>query len=78
LAALNAFFQFVSIREPTLGVQCQLILAIPSKRYEHGNVEFLTEDETKALIAASDTQTWIGSRDRALLLLALQTGMRNS
>jgi site-specific recombinase XerD len=78
LAALHAFFQFVSIQEPTLGVQCQRILAIPSKRYEHGTVEFLTEDEAKAVIAAPDTRSWIGSRDQALLLLAFQTGLRNS
>ena len=30
------------------------------------------------LVAAPDTTTWIGRRDRALLLLAIQTGLRNS
>jgi integrase/recombinase XerD len=78
LAALHAFFLFVSIQEPTLGLQCQPILAIPTKRYEQATVEFLTENEATAVIAAPDTQTWIGSRDRALLLLAFQTGLRNS
>ncbi len=78
LAALHAFFQFVSTQEPALGLQCQRILAIPTKRYEQGTVEFLTEDEARALIDAPDTQTWVGSRDRALLLLAFQTGLRNS
>lgn len=78
LAALHAFFLFVSIQEPTLGLQCQRILAIPTKRYEQATVEFLTENEATAVIAAPDTQTWIGSRDRALLLLAFQTGLRNS
>lgn len=78
LAALHAFFLFVSIQEPTLGLQCQRILAIPTKRYEQATVEFLTENEATAVIAAPDTQTWIGSRDQALLLLAFQTGLRNS
>lgn len=78
LAALHAFFLFVSIQEPTLGLQCQRILAIPTKCYEQATVEFLTENEATAVIAAPDTQTWIGSRDRALLLLAFQTGLRNS
>jgi integrase len=41
-------------------------------------VAFLTQDEAKALIAAPDVETWIGRRDRALLALALQTGLRNS
>lgn len=78
LAAVHAFFRFVAISEPELGLQCQRILAIPSKRCEHGPVEFLTEDEASALVAAPDARTWIGDRDRALLLLAVQTGLRNS
>jgi len=32
----------------------------------------------KALVAAPDAGTWIGRRDRTLLALALQTGLRNS
>jgi len=41
-------------------------------------VEFLTEDEAAALVAAPDPGTWIGRRDRALLFVAVQTGLRNS
>ncbi len=78
LAAVHAFFRFVAINEPALGLQCQRILAIPSKRCEHGPVEFLTEQEAAALVAAPDARTWIGHRDRALLLVAVQTGLRNS
>jgi site-specific recombinase XerD len=78
LAAVHAFFRFVAINEPALGLQCQRILAIPVKRYEHGPIEFLTEEEVTALVTAPDSRTWIGSRDRALLLMAAQTGLRNS
>jgi hypothetical protein len=46
-------------------LQCQRVLAIPSKRYERGPVEFLTEEETAALVAAPDPGTWIGRRDKA-------------
>lgn len=77
LAAIHAFFRFVAITEPALSLQCQRILAIPTKRCEHGPVEFLTEDEIAALVAAPDPVTWIGCRDRALLLVATQTGLRN-
>jgi integrase/recombinase XerD len=77
LAAVHAFFRFVAVSEPALGLQCQRILAIPSKRCEHGPVEFLTEGEAAALVAAPDARTWIGNRDRTLLLLAVQTGLRN-
>lgn len=78
LAAVHAFFRFVAISEPALGLQCQRILAIPSKRCEYGPVEFITEEEAAALVAAPDSGTWIGSRDRTLLLVAVQTGLRNS
>jgi site-specific recombinase XerD len=39
---------------------------------------FLTDDECAALVAAPNLRTWIGRRDRALLLVAVQTGLRNS
>jgi integrase/recombinase XerD len=78
LAALHAFFHYVSISEPSLALQCQRILAIPSKRHERAPVAFLTEEEGAALVAAPRLDTWIGRRDRALLLLAVQTGLRNS
>jgi integrase/recombinase XerD len=78
LSALRAFFRYVSFSEPELALHCQRILAIPAKRYERGPVEFLTQEETAALVAAPDPRTWIGRRDRALLLVAVQTGLRNS
>ena len=78
LPALHGFFRYVALAEPARSLQCQRILAIPPKRFERGPVAFLTQDEAKALIAAPDVETWIGRRDRALLALALQTGLRNS
>jgi len=78
LSAIHAFFQYVAIGEPSLALHCQRVLAIPLKRYERGPVEFLTEEETAALVAAPDPGTWIGRRDKALLLVTAQTGLRNS
>lgn len=78
LSALRAFFRYVALAEPAFALQCQRILAIPSKRYERRPVEFLTEEESAALITAPDRTTWMGRRDRVLLLVAVQTGLRNS
>jgi len=78
LAALHAFFRYVAFTAPAQALLCQRILAIPSKRFEHGIVDFLDEAETEALLGAPDSSTWIGRRDRALLLLAVQTGLRVS
>jgi site-specific recombinase XerD len=78
LAALHAFFRYVALTEPAHALHCQRVLAIPSKRFERGIVEFLGDDEVEALLGAPDTSTWIGRRDRALLLVAVQTGLRVS
>jgi site-specific recombinase XerD len=78
LAALHAFFRYVALTEPAYALHCQRVLAIPSKRFERGIVEFLADEEIEALLAAPDPTTWIGRRDRALLLVAVQTGLRVS
>jgi site-specific recombinase XerD len=78
LAAIHSFFRYVSFQEPSCAELCHRVLAIPSKRYERRPIEYLRRDEIDAIVAAPDTATWIGRRDRALLLLAIQTGLRVS
>jgi integrase/recombinase XerD len=78
LAALRSFFRFVAYAEPACSLQCQRVLAIPTKRHERPTVEFLAEEEAAALVDAPACATWIGRRDRTLLQLALQTGLRNT
>ncbi|TNB81542.1 integrase [Pseudomonas sp. Fig-3] len=78
LAAIRSFFRYVAISEPVWLLQCQRILAMPNKRYVKRAVTFLDGDEIAALLAAPDRTTWAGRRDHALLLLAVQTGLRAS
>ena len=78
LAAIHAFCHYVAISEPAHLDRCRRILAIPVKRHERRPIAYLTRAEIDALIAAPDVATWIGRRDRALLLLAVQTGLRVS
>ncbi len=78
LAALRTFFRYVALCQPDYALQCQRVLAIPTKRHQRSQVEFLSEEESDALVAAPDQGTWIGRRDHTLLLLAIQTGLRNS
>jgi site-specific recombinase XerD len=78
LTAVRAFFRFLAYAEPACSLQCQQVLAIPNKRHDRVAVEFLAEDETKALVATPDSTTWIGCRDRMLLQVAVQTGLRNA
>ena len=52
------------------------VLAIPGKRADTTLVSFLTPAETSALLASPDRGNWLGRRDHALLLAAVQTGLR--
>ena len=54
------------------------VLAVPTMRCTPRTVQFLTAEETQALLDAPDPSTWTGRRDRALLTLAVQTGLRVS
>jgi integrase/recombinase XerD len=78
LAAIHSFFQYAALRAPSHSGLIQRILAIPSKRYNRTPIAFLTDVEIEALLAAPEQQTWAGRRDRTLLLLAVQTGLRVS
>lgn len=78
LAAIRSFFRYVAMTDPGWLLHCQRILAMPSKRYVKRAVTFLDTGEIAALLAAPDRTTWAGRRDHALLLLAVQTGLRAS
>jgi integrase/recombinase XerD len=76
LAAIHTFFSYAALHAPTHSGVIQRVLAIPTKRDERTPIAFLTATETDALLAAPDRQTWAGRRDRTLLLVAVQTGLR--
>ena len=78
LAAIHAFFRYVALTEPAHALLCQRVLAMPSTRAERKLIAFLNQTEIAALLAAPDLSTWIGRRDRALLVVAIQTGLRVS
>lgn len=78
LSAIRSFFKYVAVNEPQLLHHCQRVLAMPAKRHEKRAIDYLTRAEIEALIQAPDLSTWHGRRDRALLALALQTGLRVS
>ena len=78
LAAIRSFFKHVAINEPELLHHCRRVLALPSKRHEKRVIDYLDREQIEALLAAPDVSTWYGRRDRALLQLCVQTGLRVS
>lgn len=78
LTAIHSFFRYVAFEAPTHAAQVQRVLAIPAKRFARALVPFLSRQEVDAILAAPDRRTWSGRRDHALILLAVQTGLRLS
>jgi site-specific recombinase XerD len=78
LTAIRSLFAFAALRHPEHAELIQRVLAIPAKRFDKKLIAFLTAAEIDALVDAPDTGRWEGRRDRALLLLAIQSGLRVS
>ena len=78
LAAIHSLFRYAAPRAPEHAAVISQVLAISPRRRERAIVSYLTPEETDALLAAPDRTAWHGRRDHALLLLAVQTGLRVS
>ncbi len=78
LAAVHSLFRFAALLHPEHAAVIQRVLAIPPKRTDRALVSFLTGPEIDALLASPDRTGWIGRRDRTLLAVAIQTGLRVS
>jgi len=78
LTAIRSLFRYAALRHPEHAAVIQRVRAIPTKRFEKRTVTYLTAEEATALIEAPDRARWEGRRDRALLVLVIQTGLRVS
>lgn len=78
LAAIRSLFRFAALHHPEHAATIQQVLDIPPKRCDQTLISYLTDPEIDALLAAPDTTTWTGRRDHALVMLAIQTGLRLS
>lgn len=78
LTAIRSFFRYAAFEEPAHSAHIQRVLAIPRKRCDKRQLQFLTRPEIEAILDCTDRNTWLGRRDYTLLLLAAQTGLRVS
>jgi site-specific recombinase XerD len=78
LGAIHSFYRFAALGHPEHAHTIARVMAIPTKRHERNIVSYLDLKEIKALLAAPDRGTWLGRRDRALLAVMIQTGVRVS
>jgi site-specific recombinase XerD len=78
LTAIRSLFRYAAVRHPEHAAVIARVLSIPAKRHERRAVTFLTAEESQALIDAPRQDRWEGRRDRAMLILTLQAGLRVS
>jgi integrase/recombinase XerD len=78
LASLRAFYHYAALEAPQHAGVIQRVLAIPYKRLTRRLVGYLTRPEVESLLGSIDRTSWIGRRNHALLLVAVQTGLRLS
>lgn len=77
LAAIKSLFRYIEHRVPSAADQVRRVLAIPSKKTTTRLIPYLTREEAQALINAPPI-TAQGLRDRAMLHVAVATGLRVS
>jgi site-specific recombinase XerD len=78
LTAIHSLFRYASLQAPEHADLIARVPSIPARRTHTSIVSFLAKTELDALIGAPGIATWHGRRDRALLMLTAQTGLRVS
>ena len=78
LTAIRSLFHFAALQHPEHALLIARVLDIPPKQSGKRIITFLTGDEVDALLAAPDTRRWEGRRDKVMMALAVQAGLRVS
>jgi site-specific recombinase XerD len=76
LTAVRSLFSYASLAHPEHAELIRRVLAIPPKRFDRPEITFLTQAQLASMLAAPDPDRWEGRRDRALLALTAQAGLR--
>ena len=78
LAAIKAFFRFLEFRHPGYLDLAAQVREVPAKKGEVPLIGSLDRAQTRALLDAPDPGTVAGTRDRAMLCLTYNAGLRVS
>ena len=78
LAAIRSFLRHAVAVDPLLLSVAQRVLAIPMKRFDRPVIGHLTPEQMQAILDAPDKATFADQRDRLLLMLLYNTGVRVS
>lgn len=78
LAAIHAFMKYVSYQNPEYLSITQRVMAIPFRRTETKNVCYLLPKEVEAILNVCKLSSWHGRRDRVMIAILHNTGVRVS
>jgi site-specific recombinase XerD len=76
LAAIHSFVRYAMFVRPEMLYACQQVLGVSYKRVPQQTIHYLTEDETRLLLAQPETSTPKGIRDAAMLSLLYDSAAR--
>jgi len=76
LAAIRSFFAYAVTQDASVAALAHRVLAIPFKKGIHKALEYLTEDEVRAILSGPDRTDAKGRRDYLVLALLYDTGAR--
>ena len=77
-AAIKSFMQYAAEIAPEYSAISKRALMLPAQKYETPVMSFVTKDEFNTLVKTCDTSTFIGARDKLMLMLMYNTGVRVS
>lgn len=78
IAAIKSFMHYVSEMEPEYSAITKRALMLPAQKHEQPTMDFLTKAEFDSMIAVCDTNTFIGARDKLMLMILYNSGARVS
>lgn len=78
IAAIRSFLQYVAEREPEYSNIVKRGLMIPMQKHEIVTMDFIDKNEFDAMLDSCNTASFIGARDKLMLMLFYNTGVRVS
>ena len=76
LAAIHSFFRYVQYKDPEGFEQSSIVLSVPFRKSIPTPMNYMSLDETKALLGSPDQSTRNGLRDMAILVILYETAAR--
>jgi len=75
-SALHSFFRYVMSKNPVYIHECQQILGTYYKKVPMETIHYLSEDQTRILLAQPDTTKYVGLKAAAMLSLLYDSAAR--